>query len=82
MKLDLLDMIVAVLVAFILGMWCGSQWEKAQQRYEDARLSYPSWITPEEGRRLQRYHGTVGVRFYRGTVSIWRDGRWLRVREG
>jgi hypothetical protein len=82
MKLDLLDLFVAIIVAFLVGMWCGAQWERAEQRYNDARFEYPAGWDYERGVKFSRYHGTVAVRFYRGTVSIWRDGRWMKVREG
>ena len=34
-----------------------------------------------EASRLMRYHGTIALEIQPdGTVSIWRDGQWLKVK--
>lgn len=39
------------------------------------------WVTKSELHRLQRYHGTVALKITDLDVSIWRDHRWIVVRE-
>lgn len=72
-------MVIALVAVFIL-MAAWGLWVSCERQYNAHR--WPQGWNYERGVKFSRFHGTVAVKFHRGTVYIWRDNRWLKVREG
>ena len=45
------------------------------------RAEWPSWLSEEEAKRLQKFHGVPGLQVGENTVEILRDGEWVVVKK-
>ena len=79
---DLYNTVIFILFLAVLALGCFAFLRACVQYRHAAEVQYPSYMTPKEGKRLQRYHGTEALRFQRGEVAIWRGEKWVRVRSG
>ena len=74
-------LLIFVTLSFLLGFWCGTELQHAQERYEKARLSYPAWMPKERALELNRKVGPgYPLRITSTTVAMFKDEEWIVIR--